>query len=436
MIKFIREFWEISGFFWKTKKGLIAIGIVAFLLILNLAGVGVSVYMNEWNVSFYNSIQNYDKPLLIHQLIIFVIIMAVMMTNFFITYLVGQYLNMYIRKPMTEYFSKNWLSSKYYTKNSSDCDNPEERMDTDIETFVSISKAMFLGLISNIASFCSFAVILWGLSGSYEFNIYGFEMVIHGYLFWIAVILAVINVAVIFRVGRPLKRLVYEQQMCEANFRYHLSSVRNNKQSVSDNLAEKYEYVESKRNFGALIINFYALMFRRAKLDVVNMLFQQAYSIIGTMLALPRYFAKEINFGQLMQVNSAISSVIWPVVWLSFMYENIAELRASMTRLLELKRGIDSTDGTRSIGVDKAQDKLLNVSDFSLVSSDDSIVLQNVNMSLGDNDSLLIYGPSGIGKSSLLRAINGINSDYTGDISFNKFPKNMYAVAKTIFPRR
>ncbi len=112
---------------------------------------------------------------------------------------------MFIRKPMTEYYSKNWLYSKYYTKNSNDCDNPEERMDTDIEGFISISKTLFLGLLRNTASFCSFAVILWGLSGSYKFNIYGMDITIYGYLLWIAVILAVVNVGVIFKVGKPLK---------------------------------------------------------------------------------------------------------------------------------------------------------------------------------------------------------------------------------------
>ena len=64
MIKFFVEFWQISGFFWKTRKGLIAVLIIFFLLLLNFAGVGVSVYMNEWNVSFYNSIQTYNKDLL------------------------------------------------------------------------------------------------------------------------------------------------------------------------------------------------------------------------------------------------------------------------------------------------------------------------------------------------------------------------------------
>ncbi len=223
--------------------------------------------------------------------------------------------------------------------------------------------------------------------------------------------------------------------MFGASFRYHLSSVRNNKQSVSDNIAEKYEYIQSKRNFSALIKNFYALMFRCAKIDTINKFFEQLYAIVGTLVAIPKYFSREINFGQLMQVNSAIWSVISSIAWIPFMYDNIAELRANMTRLLELKLGINNADGSRNIGVTDSQEELLKVSGFSIVAGRDSAqTLNGINFCLNNNESLLIYGPSGIGKTSLLRAINGIYSDFVGDISFSKFPKMCMLSQKPYFP--
>ncbi|AJI68563.1 aBC transporter superfamily protein [Francisella tularensis] len=58
----------------------------------------------------------------------------------------------------------------------------------------------------------------------------------------------------------------------------------------------------------------------------------------GTILALPRYFAKSISFGQIMQVQSAFYSVISPMLFLVFWYENLAELRTNVSRLSELKK--------------------------------------------------------------------------------------------------
>ncbi|ORU69312.1 ABC transporter ATP-binding protein, partial [Francisella tularensis subsp. holarctica] len=92
------------------------------------------------------------------------------------------------------------------------------------------------------------------------------------------------------------------------DFRYGLSVVRNNKNSIYDNQSEKREYVLSRKNFNRVVDNFYKLTFRKAKIDIVRSFFVQIYSLTGTILALPRYFAKSISFGQIMQVQSAFYS--------------------------------------------------------------------------------------------------------------------------------
>lgn len=335
MIRFLKSFWHISDFFWKSKLGEIAVIIIVLLLSLEGLGIAVSVYMNEWNVGFYNSIQEYDKSLLKHQLIIFLVLTSVMMFNFFLSYLVREFFVIFVRKPMTNFYTKNWLySQSYFT--SKHVDNPEERIDEDITRFITDSQSLFLGIIRSIFSFFSFAVVLWGLSGNYTFTALGVTFTIYGYLFWVAFLLGILNTAVVFWIGKPLKKLVYQKQKLQANFRYHLSTIRNNRLSVRDYNAEKYEYARSKRNFKAVVDNFFGLMFRNAKLDVVNSLFMQVYAVIGTIMSLPRYFAKQISFGQMMQVNSAVMQVIFPMVYLTYVYETLASLRASMSRLIPI----------------------------------------------------------------------------------------------------
>lgn len=98
--------------------------------------------MNEWNVGFYNSIQEYDKSLLKHQLVIFLVLTSVMMFNFFLSYLVRQFFVIFVRKPMTDFYTKNWLySQSYFT--SKHVDNPEERIDEDITRFIADSQSLF-----------------------------------------------------------------------------------------------------------------------------------------------------------------------------------------------------------------------------------------------------------------------------------------------------
>lgn len=366
MLNFFRTFWLISDFFWKTKKGLITLLILVVLLALGFASVALSIYLNSWYVGFYNSIQSYDKAGLGHQLIIFVIMVSLMMSNFFISYLIGEFLVIYIRKPMTDFYTQKWLYTRCYLKSSSNSfDNPEERLDNDIENFIRMSKTLFLGIITKLCSFISFAVVLWGLSGDYHFKIAGIGITIYGYLFWITFILGAINILVVFRVGRPLKQLVYDKQKCEANFRYHLSVVRNNKLAVSDSSAEKYEYLESRKNFKVIISNFYSLMFRKAKIEIANNFFLQTYSVAGTIMSLPRYFSRQISFGQVMQVNSAVMQMIFSMTYVSYVYESIAKFRANMSRLLELKTSISREENSKRLYVvNNDQENFLEIKDF------------------------------------------------------------------------
>lgn len=152
MLRFFGNFWHISDFFWKSKYGKIALAIVALLLVLEGLGVALSVYLNSWNVGFYNSIQEYNKALLIHQLIIFIVLISLMMFNFFLSYLVKQFFVIFIRKPMTDFYTKNWLYSRSYYR-SKQVDNPEERIDEDVTRFITDSQSLFLGITRSVFSF-------------------------------------------------------------------------------------------------------------------------------------------------------------------------------------------------------------------------------------------------------------------------------------------
>ncbi|XSZ47210.1 ATP-binding cassette domain-containing protein [Francisella noatunensis] len=140
-------------------------------------------------------------------------------------------------------------------------------------------------------------------------------------------------------------------------------------------------------------------------------------------MSLPRYFAKQISFGQMMQVNSAVMQVIFPMVYLTYVYETLASLRASMSRLTELKHEI-SSGKTNSDEIDmlNCEESILEVNSFSLQKSQNSpFLLDNICFRLKNQERLLISGHSGIGKSTLLRAIAGVGcGSHEGDIIFAK----------------
>ncbi|API87618.1 ABC transporter ATP-binding protein/permease [Francisella uliginis] len=434
MEAFFINYWAISKEFWKSKAGIFALFILTICVIFEFASVGLSVYLNHWYVAFYNAIEQYDKSTLIHELIVFSFITSAVLINGFLSYFFGQYLIIFIRKPLTESYVSNWLNSKAYLNYSRSYDNPEERISYDILHFISLSKDLFLKSIHSISTLISFSIILWGLSGVLSFSLYGHQFHIYGYLFLVAITLGVINVIFVFKVGRPLKKLLYSQQKYEADFRYGLSVIRNNKTAIYDNQSEKREFITSRRNLNKIVQNFYQVTFRKAKIDIVRSFFIQIYSLAGIILALPRYFARSISFGQVMQVNSAFYNVISPMLFLVFWYEELAELRTNVSRLAELKKTINnSKDDSNSRHIDHLQHSLLILDNLS-ITKDNEILLKGISISLDMQDSIFIHGKTGIGKTSLLRVINGHSDNFKGKIIFNKTPRILFLSQKPYFP--
>jgi putative ATP-binding cassette transporter len=71
MKAFFVNYRAISKDFWKTKAGIVAVILLSICVIFELASVSLNVYLNHWYVAFYNAIEQYDKPTLIHELLFF-----------------------------------------------------------------------------------------------------------------------------------------------------------------------------------------------------------------------------------------------------------------------------------------------------------------------------------------------------------------------------
>ncbi|MDE4988667.1 ABC transporter ATP-binding protein/permease, partial [Francisella tularensis subsp. holarctica] len=75
-----------------------------------------------------NAVEQYDKQTMLQQLLIFAAITSAMLLNSFLSYFWGQYLIIFMCKPMNENYVSNWLNSKSYLSCTTIYDNPKERI--------------------------------------------------------------------------------------------------------------------------------------------------------------------------------------------------------------------------------------------------------------------------------------------------------------------
>lgn len=233
---FFKDMWRLARpYFMESDERWSACGLLAVVVALSLASVGLSVLLNFWRLDFYNAIQNKDWDGFVSLLLLYrhtdkgltfgftPLAMSHVVIAVFEIYLT-QWLTIRWRRWLTTKFLNEWLADRAYYKISLagghdlGTDNPDQQITEDIRDYCDLSLSISLGLISRVVTLFSFFTILWGLSGVVEL----FGVPIPGDLFWIALIYAIVGTVVTHFTGRPLSALIFRQQRVEADFRYSL----------------------------------------------------------------------------------------------------------------------------------------------------------------------------------------------------------------------
>ena len=80
-------------------------------------------------------------------------------------------------------------------------------------------------------------------------------------------------------------------------------------------------------------------------------------------------------------------------------------------------------------------ENIISVSDLSFGYDSKRKVLENINFQLKKGESVGLVGANGVGKSTLLRILVGLNTGFQGDVMFNNIPlekKNLKTIRKNV----
>jgi vitamin B12/bleomycin/antimicrobial peptide transport system ATP-binding/permease protein len=167
-----------------------------------------------------------------------------------------------------------------------------------------------LGLISSIVSLFSFLTILWGLSGAANIPLGALGTPrIPGYLVWSALIYAGLGTWLAVTIGRPLVALNSARQRYEADFRFSLVHLREHAESVALYGGEPVELGLFYERMQNVFANFRQIMKQQIRLSAFTLSYAQVAVIFPVIVVSPRYFARQILLGGLMQAVHAFSYV-------------------------------------------------------------------------------------------------------------------------------
>jgi len=411
---FFRDLWQLTKpYWWRSEERWLARGLFALVVLLNLLMVFISYRITEWYNTFWNALQRYDAPAAWHQILIF----AILVTPYIIAAVYQTYLTQMLeirwRRWLTEHYLDAWLAKGtfYHMQVLGDgTDNPDQRISEDLASFTSQTLNLVIGVLSSITTLAAFVFMLWELSSHVIIPWDGQQWIIPGYLVWAALLYAILGTVLTAWIGRPLINLNFNQERFQADFRFSLVRLRENSESVALYGGETQEREHFLNRFASVFGNFWQIMKRTKRLNWWVSGYGQAAIIFPVLVSLPAYFAKAIPLGTIMQISSAFGQVQGALSFIVNSYTGLASWHAVVDRLRFFEQAMHEVQVIRETHyqITREDGPHLAVRHLNVRLPDGRELIHDLDFTLERGQRLLIMGPSGGGKSTLVRALAGI----------------------------
>lgn len=397
-------------------------GIVLGAYVVNIR---LAILYNDWNGRFFDALQKVDQEGIYRELFYFIGLAAAIIVLLVWAGYLKDRLILALRRDVTEIFFARWLSSRsahYLLRESGkEPDNPDQRITEDVRSLTSLAVNLFISLFDSVLTIGSFSLILWNLSGSITL----FGITIPGYMFWVCLIYTAVATFFTHLIGRKLKGFNMEAQHMEANLRSALMEKRRNGAAIAGSHAEAAEERGLRDRFSDLLQVLIALIKKQRDLDLFTVGIGQFTHLAPIFFSLPSFFSGAIQLGGVMQIRGAFNDVARSLSWIIFAYDDLAKLSAAYERLRRQEQGIrDADEAAEKLSSER---KMLPEGSPEVMHADIILNIPEgnqgkfralpVDLSLKPGTLAFATGPSGIGKSTLLKVLAGFSGTFTGEIA-------------------
>ena len=445
----LKKFSRLARPFWTGAHGRIQWLMLAVLIGFTLCSITISVWIAAWDKRFYDALAAFDGASMPALIVEYLGYMAMIIGCIVCGDWLQKRLIFRWRTHLTEQFQQNWLEGHkhYRLRLTGEPDNPDQRIAEDIYLLADKSIGLFRSFINNIAKFSAFVAVLWTLSGVQTFNIGGHNITIHGYLVWVALIYSVISTLIAHLVGRKLKNLNIDRQHREADYRAALLRVRDHAEQIAFYNGGEAETGRLKQRYLRIRDNWRRLTNCEFRQETFWATYVRISIFIPILATLPMYLAKTMTFGDMMQTRTSFARVQDSFGWFTDSYRRLIEWAAVVERLSGFQTALEqieqedrSTARPASVHTltlnNRCQSGILVLQNLNVHTQTGSPLLTDINLEAHAPEWVLLEGRSGIGKSTLLRALAGLWPYYQGSFALDGsllfLPQRPYLPADTL----
>ncbi|NPV22397.1 ABC transporter ATP-binding protein/permease [Bradyrhizobium aeschynomenes] len=425
----LTRFWISARGYWGKTGDRLAWPFTIGLLVLIVGTVAFQYGINVWNRSIFDAIEKRDSATVFHLTAIF----FPLAIGSVILGVAQVYARMAIQRRWRAWLTNSvvtrWLTNgRYYQLNlvSGDHKNPEYRIAEDLRIATDSPVDFVAGVSSALLSAVTFIVVLWTIGGALTLHLGGTGFTIPGFLVIAAIVYAAIASGSIMTIGRRFVQTSEDKNQAEADFRYTLTRVRENGESIALLGGETEERAGIDRTFGNVLRQWARLAGQHMRTTLVSQGSSLIAPVVPLLLCAPKFLDGSMTLGQVMQAASAFTIVQTAFGWLVDNYPRLADWNACARRIASLMMSLDALErAERGDGLGRIKrgettgEAMLTLNDLSVTLDDGTAVVGETEVVVDAGERLLVAGESGTGKSTLVRAIAGLWPWGGGSINFH-----------------
>lgn len=399
-MKLMRRIWSVAKPYWVRPgawKSWLAYGVV-------LMGTGVSAAI--WTYStflmkeFTNQLVDKNIELFWTALTAYIFFLVARFFYDEIMKVVSTILDLDWRKWLTRYFVDRYLRRRTYYDIAlqEDLDNPDQRIQEEISPFTSVITRMPTQILYAIVMIVAGAGVLMSITT---------DMVLF------VLIYVTFHGAATYFMYVPTIKQNFNITVSEADLRYGILHVRDNAETVAFYRGEYAERSQIDLRLLTTIrrraIHFFYTLF----VDFANKGFSLVWLFVPYLILAPKFFAGEIEFGEIAQATAAAATMMGSIEMIILFIPRIASAAPNAIRLADIVERFDSLDELHENGeVSRLTIKRDNAVRMDKVCLEtpggEQLLVKNLSLELARGENLVVIGQTGVGKSSLLRAMAGL----------------------------
>ncbi len=444
----LKRFWISARGYWARHGDTLAWPLSIGLLVMIGLNVGFQYGINVWNRGLFDAIERRDAP----TVYFFGALFPPLVLGSVALVTIQVYMRMKMQRRWRAWLTKaligRWLANgRYYQLNLIDGDhkNPEARLSEDMRIATESPVDFVAGVISAFVSASTFIVVLWMIGGALSLPIGGTIITIPGFLVVTAVLYAVITSSSIAFIARHFVQVSEVKNQVEAEFRYTLTRVRENGESIALLGGEEEERNDLDKTFGNVLHQWALLARQYMRTTIVSHGSLLIAPVVPVLLCAPKFLDGSMSLGQVMQAASAFTIVQSAFGWLVDNYPRLADWNACARRVASLMMSIDGLERAEqsdTLGrIKRGEAKgtaILNLNDLSVSLGDGTALVKETQVEIEPGERVLVSGESGSGKSTLVRAIAGLwpwgegSVDFDPDMRLFMLPQRPYIPSGTL----